>query len=121
MHAPWTPEETGLGLSIVRAIAEAHGGSADLVNRPEGGARATVLIPTCPPRPTDEQPDVLETSRENDRMSGMPRQQDGSLREPDRLKSGNVIHAGPGPKSTQAGVSGGYADRARSRRGVDRG
>ncbi|HEY9414909.1 MAG TPA: ATP-binding protein, partial [Pseudonocardia sp.] len=36
---------TGLGLPIVRAIAEAHGGSAHLVNGPDGGARATIRLP----------------------------------------------------------------------------
>lgn len=39
---------TGLGLPIVRAIAEAHGGTADIVNRPQGGARATVRLPPIP-------------------------------------------------------------------------
>lgn len=36
---------TGLGLPIVRAIAEAHGGSAIAENRSEGGARIIVSIP----------------------------------------------------------------------------
>ena len=36
----------GLGLSIVRAIAEAHGGSLELRARPEGGLVATVLLPS---------------------------------------------------------------------------
>ncbi|GAC1411700.1 MAG: ATP-binding protein [Actinomycetota bacterium] len=36
----------GLGLSIVRAIADAHGGSAIAENRSEGGARVTILLPT---------------------------------------------------------------------------
>jgi len=35
----------GLGLPIVRAIAEAHGGSAIAENRPEGGAAVTLRIP----------------------------------------------------------------------------
>jgi len=35
----------GLGLTIVRAIAEAHGGSATAENRPEGGARIMIQIP----------------------------------------------------------------------------
>ena len=33
----------GLGLAIVRAIAEAHGGSVHAANRPEGGASVTML------------------------------------------------------------------------------
>jgi two-component system OmpR family sensor kinase len=35
----------GLGLSIVRAIAEAHGGSAGAANRPGGGADVWVALP----------------------------------------------------------------------------
>ena len=40
-----TGEATGLGLSIVRAIAEAHGGSAGAANGPAGGADVWVVIP----------------------------------------------------------------------------
>lgn len=35
----------GLGLAIVRSIAEAHGGTAQAENRPGGGARVTLLLP----------------------------------------------------------------------------
>jgi heavy metal sensor kinase len=35
----------GLGLAIVRAVAEAHGGSADASNHPSGGARVILRIP----------------------------------------------------------------------------
>jgi len=35
----------GLGLSIARVIAEAHGGSADAENAPEGGAHVRLLLP----------------------------------------------------------------------------
>lgn len=35
----------GLGLSIVRQIARAHGGTAEYVPRPEGGSRFTVTLP----------------------------------------------------------------------------
>lgn len=41
-----TPTEgAGLGLAIVRAVAEAHGGSARAENRPQGGAKVVVELP----------------------------------------------------------------------------
>ena len=36
---------TGLGLSIARNVAQAHGGSLTLVNRPEGGLEAVLTLP----------------------------------------------------------------------------
>jgi signal transduction histidine kinase len=39
----------GLGLSIVAAIAEAHGGTLDLRARPEGGLRVAVRLPLVAP------------------------------------------------------------------------
>jgi len=40
---------TGLGLPVVFGIVAAHGGSIELTNRREGGARATVVLPLEPP------------------------------------------------------------------------
>ena len=36
----------GLGLAIARGIARAHGGDATVVNRPQGGARVEIELPT---------------------------------------------------------------------------
>jgi signal transduction histidine kinase len=36
---------TGLGLTLVKAIAEGHGGDVHLENRPGGGLRARMHLP----------------------------------------------------------------------------
>jgi two-component system osmolarity sensor histidine kinase EnvZ len=36
---------TGLGLTLVKAIAEGHGGGVVLENRPSGGLRARMILP----------------------------------------------------------------------------
>ena len=36
---------TGLGLSVARTVARAHGGDVILENRPEGGLRVTLVLP----------------------------------------------------------------------------
>jgi two-component system, OmpR family, sensor kinase len=41
-------EGAGLGLAIVRAVAEAHGGRVELDSRPGAGARFTISVPTQP-------------------------------------------------------------------------
>ena len=39
------PSGMGLGLSIARNIARAHGGEVHLINRPEGGLEAKLILP----------------------------------------------------------------------------
>jgi two-component system, OmpR family, sensor kinase len=43
-------EGAGLGLAIVRAIAEAHGGRVELETREGAGATFTLIVPTEPPQ-----------------------------------------------------------------------
>jgi two-component system, OmpR family, sensor kinase len=38
----------GMGLAIVRSVAEAHGGTARAANRPQGGAEFTLSLPLVP-------------------------------------------------------------------------
>jgi two-component system OmpR family sensor kinase len=45
------PRGSGLGLTIVRVLARRWGGDARMVNRPEGGARAEVVLPLATAAP----------------------------------------------------------------------
>jgi two-component system, NtrC family, nitrogen regulation sensor histidine kinase NtrY len=50
------PAGSGIGLVLSRQIAEAHGGSIELVNRPDKrGCRATVILPRARPVPLANQ------------------------------------------------------------------
>lgn len=44
------PGGSGMGLALCREVAEAHGGSLDVSNRPDGGARIRVRLPGRRPR-----------------------------------------------------------------------
>ena len=55
----------GLGLSIVRSVAEAHGGSVDLRARPSGGLVARVSLPARGGATTDE--DFIQGDYADDR------------------------------------------------------
>ena len=49
-RAPDAPTAPGLGLAIVRAIAEAHGGRVELDSREGAGSTFTLIVPTEPPQ-----------------------------------------------------------------------
>ena len=52
----------GLGLPICRGIAEAHGGTIEAANRPEGGAAFRVRIPLMGDAPTVPKDSAPETT-----------------------------------------------------------
>jgi len=53
VSGPGRSQSSGLGLAIVRAIAEGHGGRVELVSEPGGGATFTVVIPAPNERRAD--------------------------------------------------------------------
>ncbi len=68
---------TGLGLSVVRALAERWGGAATICNRSAGGARAEVLLPCAPGLPGSSS-GVRSTSLQHAREN-LDRQLDDAL------------------------------------------
>jgi two-component system OmpR family sensor kinase len=60
----------GLGLSIVQAIAEAHGGKVGAVNSPEGGADVWIVVPVASAAPGG--PRVIDTEAASGRACAPP-------------------------------------------------
>lgn len=59
-----TRQGSGLGLSIVRGIARAHGGDAHLANRAAGGADAWIALPRAEPAGATPPPEGSNRQRE---------------------------------------------------------
>jgi signal transduction histidine kinase len=53
-----TGQGSGLGLSIVAAIIQAHHGTLDLRARPDGGLRVTITLPRTGGRATAQAPNT---------------------------------------------------------------
>jgi two-component system sensor histidine kinase MprB len=60
---------SGLGLAIVRQVTEQHGGSASVLNAPDGGAVFTLALPAAPP---DVDGGSARATGEHDERAGNP-------------------------------------------------
>ncbi len=69
---------SGLGLSIVKAIAEAHGGSAHAANSPTSGADVWLVLPIAVPAPTHTPRPESAAQRVNRELSSREREQPSS-------------------------------------------
>jgi len=53
---------TGIGLTVARAIAERHGGSLEIVSRPENGTTAVLVLPAAAERDAHLPADIAAVS-----------------------------------------------------------
>jgi signal transduction histidine kinase len=62
-HSRGRYDGTGIGLAIVRAIAEAHGGRVRVTSRPGAGARFEIIVPVDHAEPVDGETSSVEVGR----------------------------------------------------------
>lgn len=66
---------SGLGLSIVRQVAERHGGTVKAATGPDGGALLTLRLPGHPPAPPPYRPSGANGASAEDLTFGRPSRQ----------------------------------------------
>lgn len=62
-HASPSGKGAGLGLSVVRSVAEAHGGEARIASTPGSGTRVEMVLPRRLPAPAAPLGAVAEVAR----------------------------------------------------------
>jgi signal transduction histidine kinase len=58
-HSRGRYDGSGIGLAIVRAVAEAHGGRVRVTSRPGGGARFDIIVPVDQAEPDEDMTTVV--------------------------------------------------------------